>query len=1457
MNQNGMRDPHIKIFNFKLTPYIGVGKSLFLWFLLISVLPLAIVSYINYLNAFEGLTIVAEKTLVNSSKLREDNLNVYFGEIEQDLKYYSALEENREFLNKLREAYLQADIPLEGFVQSSAYEKLTKQQHKAFNNYRAIHEYYDVYLIDLAGNVLFSVKRDGIFGTNVYDGEYSGTRMGKTAQRILETGNTLFSDFERTSTFESKNTGILGKPVYNEAKQIKGVLAFGILAEDINEIVSSTTESGESRTTYIIGQDLKIRAVSDSISDTVIKNKVVNHKKALEWINSYSYIPSEVEGLQAGKREIISTYQGIKGEWVYGIARNIAMLDNFGVHWAVIEELEHQEAFAYTKELSQTVIISVVITLLVVLILSVYITQRTVSPIKKLSAWAKEVAHGHLVKKDIWTPSNEVGEMKETFNNLVSYISDVSDVAQKIAKGDFSGKLQLRSKEDVLAISVNQMIDSFRGVVDQANTIAEGDYSANVEPRSDKDTLGQALENMTRKLRESAKEIKEQDWLKSGVSQLNAHMSGKKDVKELGKEVVGFMATYLNAHVGLIYIKEGKKLKLIEDYALRRNEGLQEIKIGEGLVGQVGESMKIAAVEKAVEGEPVIDYTVEEASPKAYLVGPYLYEGELIGVVQIGSSQPFTLLQKQLFEMTMNSVAVAMNAAIAHSQLQELLEKSQKQQEKLEVQQEELRQINEELEEQTKALKASENTLHQQKEELSVINEELEERTKALEKEKDKIKQKNAELETARRQIEEKAADLEKASRYKSEFHANMSHELRTPLNSILVLSQLMMRNEANNLTEKQVEFAKTIHTSGNDLLELINEILDLSKVEAGKLKLNIEKVEMQEIATNIERTFSTVAQKRGLDLKIEIDDDVSRFIRSDPQRIIQIIKNLMSNALKFTEKGYVKMHIFRPSQDFHFTNKNLRNRNPVAVSITDTGIGIPEDKQELIFEAFQQADGTTSRKYGGTGLGLSISRSFATLLEGEMTLQSEENKGTTFTLILPETIRNKEEQDKQEPKEPTPSGEENQKSIPETKEERPPAREEKKKPKESGEILKDDRETIKEGDSFILIIEDDVKFARLLYDMAGEHGFKVLVAHDGETGIHLADYYKPVAIILDVMLPGIDGWQVMSRLKNNLSTRHIPVHFISATDKSLRAMKMGAIGYLTKPVTTEQIEKLFGKIQDVIARKEKKLLVIDDEAIVRKSVQGLIGKSGVNIKSVGSGKEAFKLLKEEVFDLVILDLGLEDMSGFDLLEMIKKEKTIPQIPVIVYTGQELSQEEEHALKRYAESIIIKGARSPERLLAEATLFLHKREKELPEKQKETLQHAVQDKQAVLKGKEILMADDDMRNLFALSSLLESKGMKVTMARNGREAIEKLKAAKHIDLVLMDIMMPEMDGFEAIRKIRQMNRFEEIPIIALTAKAMTADREKTIAAGANDYLAKPVDNDKLLSMLRVWLYNND
>lgn len=1498
MKDSGNRDPHIKIFNFKLTPYIGVGKSLFLWFLFISLVPLLTVSYINYFNAYKSLAIATKKTLVNSSRLKVDKVNSFFTTIEKGLNFQSELQTNKVFLKQLSKGYSNAPYGLKEYLESEKYQNIVEPRNSYFKKIKISNNYYDIYLIDAEGNVLYSIKNQDFSGTNVYEGEYANTGLGKTARKIIETGQILFSDFERDINNSELVSGIIGKPIREEGTTI-GMIAFRIQDDHLNRLMQKGDDLGKTGITYVVGEDLKMRSISNPLGDTILMDQKITNKRTKKWLRVQPSSQAVESSFDADEHNLVSSYEGVKGQWVYGVARTISKLKDFGVRWAIVEEFELDEAFIYPRKLSDTVKISLILTVIAVLLISIFVTKRTVTPIKKLSAWAKQVAEGHLEKKDIRAPKNEVGEMKDTFNNLVDYLLGLSYVTQDIAKGDFSRKVEVRSEHDVLAKSVNQMIESFRTVVNQANKIAKGDYTEDVKPRSEKDTLGIALENMTRTLRETSKEIRRQDWLKTGLSQLNARMSGKKDMNQLSKEIIEFMAVYLNAKVGLFYIKEDEKLVLQESYALRDKEGrFKEIEMGEGLVGQAAQSNQVMELQhNSGEEIPSIDLTIAQEKPTAFLVAPFSYEGKLIGVIQIGHQKAFNELERQLFEDSLDSIAVAVNAALAHSQLQELLKKSQEQQEKLESQQEKLRQTNEELEEQTKALKASENTLQQQKEELSVINEELEERTKALEKEKEKIKVKNEQLEKARKQIEEKAHDLEKASKYKSEFLANMSHELRTPLNSILVLSQLLMRNDAGNLTEKQIEFAKTINTSGNDLLELINDILDLSKVESGKLQLNLEKVDLKEITDNIERIFDPVITRKGLDLYVEVEKDLPQYIYSDPQRIMQIIKNLMSNAMKFTEKGYVKLHIFKPRPKTSFSTKELNNYGAVGISISDTGSGIPKDKRELIFEAFQQADGTTSRKYGGTGLGLSITRSFTQLLRGEITLDSEEGKGTTFTLYIPVKVKkestgetqksdsttgesgtgerngfteshkdkeqptsgatgNKEDSKPDQQTENKETGEEEQQEVP-GKEETQEQSSETGTGVKKQETPQDDWNVIKEDDDFILVIEEDAGVAKTIYNKASELNYKAMIAKDGATGIHYADYHGPAAIILDEELPEIDGWDVMNRLKSNSRTRHIPVYFISATDKSIKAMNMGALGSLTKPVNPEALEEVLKKFEDVLYRKEKKVLVVDDESVVRKSVEGLIGKEGVQIKSVGKGEEAFELLTDELFDLVILDLGLEDMSGFDLLEMIKKEKQITHVPIIIYTSQNLDEEEQKAMKKYAESVIIKGAHSPERLLAEATLFLHKSEKELSDDKKEILHNLIDDKGDVLKDKKVLAVDDDVRNLFALSSVLNAYGMEVEMAKNGKEAVEKLKEENDYDVVLMDIMMPEMDGYEAIRKIRKMPEYETLPIIALTAKAMKNDREKCLAAGASEYIAKPVDNEKLLSMLRVWLYNKE
>ncbi len=731
--------------------------------------------------------------------------------------------------------------------------------------------------------------------------------------------------------------------------------------------------------------------------------------------------------------------------------------------------------------------------------------------------------------------------------------------------------------------------------------------------------------------------------------------------------------------------------------------------------------------------------------------------------------------------------------------------------EELAQQAEELKQTNEELEQQTLNLK-------QQQEELQMTNEELEEQTQSLE-------MKNKEVESAKNNIEQKTRQLEISSKYKSEFLANMSHELRTPLNSLLILSKDLSENRKKNLDSIQVESAEIIYKSGHDLLVLINEVLDLSKIEAGKMAVNVENISLKNFTNELVRDFKHLAQQKGLKLNVKLGKELPESIRSDSQRLNQILKNLLSNAIKFTEKGSVSIGLGRYTED------------SVIISVTDTGIGIMEDKQTAIFEAFQQAEGGTSRKYGGTGLGLSISRELTKLLGGEIKVSSKLNEGSTFSLIIPLEIQNEEEPVKADVV-------------------RAPVL---YKPRSENDMtflnypgIKDDREILTKDDKVVLIIEDDLKFGSILLKQANSKGFKCVSATTGEDGLLLAVKYKPQAIILDMGLPGIKGSQVLHELKANPSIRHIPVHIISANDRTLDAIKEGAVEYLMKPIDKRDLEETFTRIENFINRKIKNLLIIEDNENSRKAMRVLIGNGDVKCFEAATGEEAITLYEKNQIDCIILDIGLPDMSGFDLIHKLENIKGHSMPPIIVYTGKELTKEENNELQKYAESIIIKGVKSEERLLDETALFLHRTISNLP-KSKQLIINNLYDKEALFHSKKILLVDDDMRNVFALSKILQERGMDVIKADNGKNALDMLEKHSDIDMVLMDIMMPEMDGYEAMKRIRSQIKFRNLPIIALTAKAMKEDKQKCIDAGANDYITKPIDVERLLSLMRVWL----
>jgi len=1439
--------------------YIGVGKSMLIWFLAISFVPLATVGYINYLKAYQGLTVVADKSLKSSSQLRLRYLNTYFEEASDFLEITSTSGSQKIYFNQLIEQFKNSNLTAKEFVSGEEWVKITSKQIDDFRTTLKKKDFYNFLFINLNGDVIFSVKKERILGSNIFSGLFLDTKFSKTVTKALEEDRTYFSDLEVFEPSMGIISGFFINTLKNTDGQVIGIVALQITENEINKMLQHDAGYGETGQAYIVGKDLYLRSTQKYGSENEVLSKKIENDKTKLWKdylihrdNKKYLIENELEEETGSNYDTDGT-----GRFVLGIYRNIDYLEKFGVNWALIEEIDHEEAFVNARELSDIVKVSFIITILIVLLISILVTRWFVNPIKQLSSWGKQVAIGKLNTVIIKAPENEIGDMSSTFNRLVNSLKSYADVAKSMAKGDFSEKVEIRSEDDVLGQSMNQMVESFVSVVNQANSIAKGDYSTEIKPRSENDSLGKALFKMTSTLRENSIEIKRQDWLKTGYNKLADTIKGINAVKTLSERILDFYCNYLNAHIGLLYIVDKEQLKLTGTWGISEDNKFVKKKIspGEGIIGQVFKTSESLIIENNTEDNlPEVNYGSEEKKLATYVYYPLTHEKQLVAVLALGMTEKIDDVQTEFIENSIKDIAITLVTLQSHIKVKELLKQTQEQAHELEVQQEELKQTNEELQEQTNALKVSEENLQAQKEELKVTNEELEERSKALEIQRDAIRRKNKELELARVEIENKAKDIARASQYKSEFLANMSHELRTPLNSIIVLSQLLAENKRTHLDEKEMQYAATINSSGNDLLDLINDILDLSKVESGNIELNIERLYLQDLQQFVKISFKPLLDKKGLELEFNDKSGKLDFIETDVQRLQQIVKNLFSNAIKFTETGKISLNIKYPAKGIKLTNDKIDKSQSVVITVEDTGIGIPKDKQKFIFEAFKQADGTTSRKYGGTGLGLSISRNFASLLGGEMILESEEGKGSSFSIVLPVKFNDTDEDinnDKSISDQKV-SNVINENSFGTTKDNKDQSKTTVSKNVEIS--VKDDKEILEEGDKLILIIEDDYNFASVLLSLAHDHGFKGLIALDGETGLYYADYYTPKAIVLDIGLPGIDGYQVMEKLKTNAKTRHIPVHFISAADRNIDAFKMGAIGYLTKPAKKEAIEKVFGKIESLIAKPVKKLLVVEDEAIMRKSIIELMKGENIEITEIEKGKEAIELLKNQTFDCMILDLGLEDITGFELLEELGSNDIASDLPIVIYTGKELSKKENDTLQKYSQSIILKGAHSFERLLAETTLFLHQVESNLPSEKRKMLE-TIHGKENILDGKTILVVDDDMRNVFALSSLLESNNAKVIVGKNGKEGIEQLEKNNNIDLVLMDIMMPEMDGYEAMRRIRKVNKWKDLPIIALTAKAMKEDRQKCLDAGANEYLSKPVEKDKLISLLRVWLYN--
>ena len=938
-----------------------------------------------------------------------------------------------------------------------------------------------------------------------------------------------------------------------------------------------------------------------------------------------------------------------------------------------------------------------------------------------------------------------------------------------------------------------------------------------------------------------------QSWISTGLTGLGQRIHGGHRLEEIGQIALEYLAGYLRAQVGAGYVvQDGAGFALFGGYALPRERLAETLLVGEGLVGQAARSRELMHVRDVPAGYLPVSSATGQASAAELLVAPAVEHGQVYAVIELGFNRPVTETERALMERASELLAVAIRSGIDRNRLQNLLEETQRQSEELQSQQEELRVSNEELEQQSRILQESQAQMEVQQTELEQTNANLEEQTQQLEYQREQLLR-------AQGAMTEKARELELASQYKSEFLANMSHELRTPLNSTLILAKLLADNKPGNLSGDQVKYASTIYAAGNDLLALINDILDLSKIEAGQATLSLEPVRLSRVLQSLTDPLRPLAQEKGLTLAATIAPDAPATMTTDPLRLGQVLKNLLSNALKFTEKGGVTLHVAASAGD------------TLSFVVTDTGIGIARDQQELVFEAFRQADGSTHRKYGGTGLGLSISRDLAHLLGGTLSVRSTPGEGSVFTLVLPVHLQPQDEVTPPHRNAPDaytqrPFATDNALGVAPSSPASMPSGKDAGAPAALAVPA-----PVRAGARSILVVEDDERFAHILRELAQEMGFECHLAHNAADALAMAAQLLPSAIVLDVNLPDFSGLGVLDQLKRNPDTRHIPVHVVSVADYSQEAMGRGAVGYALKPVQRDELVHALQRLEAKFTQNMRRVLVVEDDERQRESVRHLLSRDDVEIVCAGTAALALDHLRGATFDCMVMDLNLPDMNGYELLQQMTDQDGVSFPPVIVYTGRTLSRDEEMRLRRFSKSIIIKDARSPERLLDEVTLFLHQVESELSEEHRQMLQVA-RSRDTALEGRTVLVVEDDVRNVFALSSILEPTGIRIEIARNGIEALQALDRRSKvqavsanaptvpaIDLVLMDIMMPEMDGYTAMREIRNRPEWRRLPIIALTAKAMKDDQEKCLAAGANDYISKPLDVEKLLSLVRVWM----
>ncbi|WP_211829002.1 response regulator [Kistimonas asteriae] len=1376
----------------------GLGRTLLSWFIGLSLLPLTIVGLIEYNNASNSITRNKHDELAHVNLLLSRQINNYHDSVITNLFFRAG--QATDFLLDLKSSWEISDLPLREYLSGIQYQEVVDWHAREFVDFLYFFKYSDILLIDEKGNVLYTIHKYRDLGENLFDGVLADTRLSATVKQVLETGEPHYSDLEPYEPLGGEVVSFFVMPLINEERKVAGTIAVQTRSQDdLKLLLHQGMDTGDHVSSYIVGVDGKVRFWAEE--EGLFYGQRINTAAVMDWLNHIDPVTGEyTESL-----EHFAEYRNRRDE--HGEKHEHAVMND--------DEHEHDGDEDILEDMDD---------------------GTAIAHIERYSNYRGDMVLGVYRHMEIMgTPMVLLTEV-----NLDDALMPVTRF-----RNQFFTVLVITSLVVLLIsmVSTRRIAQPLVRINGWVNRVASGEYVKGevIDQQNEIGQLSRSFSIMTEQLRRVSAENEARNWLQSGITGLNEALRGELSITELCQNTLSFMCRYLRFQVGAMYVlTERNRLVMMGSYAYTMSSAHPvSFVIGEGLPGQTAEDRQTMYVSVPDDYFPIAS-GLGSSRPDRVLVIPIVFDDNVKGVLEFGLLGSIDDRAQQFIDASLESIAIVLNRVQARERVQELLEQTTRQTEALTKQQDDLRTANQELEHQTRILRESEEELKSQSEELQRANTELEEKTESLFRQKAEIEIKNAEIEESRLDLETKAEELEEASRYKSEFLANMSHELRTPLNSMLILARMLADNDEENLSEDEVESAQVIDKVGHDLLNLINDILDLSKVEAGKLILNPEDMLLESIERQMQDQFSAVAENKGLDYIVTRDPGLPEYIHSDGQRLMQVIKNLLSNAIKFTEEGSVTLRMFKAGDDVHFTHENLRNSDSViGFAVKDTGIGIPPEKQAAIFEAFQQADGSTSRKYGGTGLGLSISREMSLLLGGEMQIVSEAGKGATFTLYLadmPKKAANHEESDEVDGKD----------DISDLS--------------ESSAITRASNDTVLSvqpvgmkpdgSDRPLLIVEDDKIFAAVLKKVAESSGYECMTAHSGKDALDIAQKVHPQAVILDLGLPDMDGEQVLEQLKQQTGNHTMPVHIISGRDLDTSLLHKGATALLKKPVSEEQLHNLFGKLEKKRAHEIQKVLIIDADEESRQKTIAMLGSRGVETDVVANGHDLREALKKTQYHCLVIDIDLPDEDGTALLHELHDQLGDSMPQVIINTSREIDREEHRELAEFAGTMVMKGEHSEDRLVDEVNLFLHSIQ---PGKPKKPVAKPAAVDDSALKGRKILLVDDDLRNTFALSKALQKYHMDIVLADNGELALEQLEKEPDVELVLMDIMMPVMDGYEATRRIRAHPRLKNLPVIALTAKAMSDDRAKCIEAGANDYMTKPIDMEKMVAMLKLWL----